>query len=434
VIIQQIKKYKGHLSEFGWIALGKGLSFAGMMFLVSLLTKSLTTYDYGILALGLTFCNLANQVIMGSISQGIGRYFSIVLESGGYHSFKHAAVKISGLASATLFLFGILSAVFFFFEGQFNLVNLVFALIILSVMNGLNDIFNSMQNIARNRMHMAITGAIDAWLKVLLVGVVLNYVTASATEVILCYIATAALILLIQIDKWKKFHKSLVHDDEPILNWEKEIWRFSLPASIWGIFVWFQQASDKWVLQLFSNTNDVAQYSVLYQVGYTPLIIGIGLLVTMCTPILYRKSKLNDDGSLDTQDHKIIVFLCLLIFIVTTAAFMLLWLFNAQIMRAVAAPAYYISSTFLPWMALGAGFFAFADVLYIKMMGEIRVKEILVVKILASSIGVAYNSLGAYFFGLWGVVAANVLFGITYLVIIYAVSLKIFSYQNFLDK
>ncbi len=434
MIIQQIKKYKGHLSEFGWIALGKGLSFAGMMFLVSLLTKSLTTYDYGILALGLTFCNLANQVIMGSISQGIGRYFSIVLESGGYHSFKHAAVKISGLASATLFLFGILSAVFFFFEGQFNLVNLVFALIILSVMNGLNDIFNSMQNIARNRMHMAITGAIDAWLKVLLVGVVLNYVTASATEVILCYIATAALILLIQIDKWKKFHKSLVHDDEPILNWEKEIWRFSLPASIWGIFVWFQQASDKWVLQLFSNTNDVAQYSVLYQVGYTPLIIGIGLLVTMCTPILYRKSKLNDDGSLDTQDHKIIVFLCLLIFIVTTAAFMLLWLFNAQIMRAVAAPAYYISSTFLPWMALGAGFFAFADVLYIKMMGEIRVKEILVVKILASSIGVAYNSLGAYFFGLWGVVAANVLFGITYLVIIYAVSLKIFSYQNFLDK
>jgi len=434
VIIQYLKKYKGFLSEISWIVAGKGLSFAGMLFLVGVLTKSLTTSDYAILALGLTFCNLANQVIMGSISQGIGRYFSIALESGGYYSFKHAAVKITGLASASLFLIGIISAVFFFFQDQFNLVNLVFPLIILSVINGLNDIFNSMQNLARNRMHVAITGVIDAWLKVLLVGAVLNYVTASATEVILCYIATSVVILLIQIDKWKKFHKSLAHADEPPLNWEKEIWKFSLPASIWGIFVWFQQASDKWALQFFSSTNDVAQYSVLYQIGYTPLIIGIGLLVTMCTPILYRKSKLNDDGSLETQDHKIVVFLGLLISIVTAAAFILLWLYNAQIMRAITAPAYYISSPFLPWMALSAGLFAFADVLYIKMMGEIRVKEILGVKILASLIGVAYNSLGAYFFSLWGVVAANVLFGITYLVIIYGASSKIFSHQNFLDK
>ena len=434
MIIHYLKKYKGFLSEISWIVAGKGLSFAGMLFLVGVLTKSLTTSDYAILALGLTFCNLANQVIMGSISQGIGRYFSIVLESGGYYSFKHAAIKITGLASASLFLIGILSAILFFYQGQFNLVNLVFALIILSVINGLNDIFNSMQNLARNRMHVAITGVIDAWLKVLLVGMVLNYVTASATEVILCYIATSAVILLVQIDKWKKFHKSLAHDDEPILNWEKEIWKFSLPASIWGIFVWFQQASDKWALQFFSSTNDVAQYSVLYQIGYTPLIIGIGLLVTMCTPILYRKSKLNDDGSLETQDHKIVFFLGLLISIVTSVAFILLWLFNAQIMRAITAPAYYISGPFLPWMALSAGFFAFADVLYIKMMGEIRVKEILGVKILASSIGVALNSLGAYFFGLWGVVAANVLFGIAYLVIIYGASSKILSHQNFLDK
>ena len=61
-----------------------------------------------------------------------------------------------------------------------------------------------------------------------------------------------------------------------------------MPASIWGLFVWLQQASDKWALNYFSGAEFTSQYAILYQIVYMPFSMGIGVILMLFTPIIYQ--------------------------------------------------------------------------------------------------------------------------------------------------
>ena len=60
--------------EGSWVILGQIASVAGALALVRVLTTYLDPVQFGELALGLTISGLVNQVVMGGISAGIGRF------------------------------------------------------------------------------------------------------------------------------------------------------------------------------------------------------------------------------------------------------------------------------------------------------------------------------------------------------------------------
>lgn len=73
--------------EGGWIVLGQVAVVVGSLVMMRMLTEYLTPGQYGELALGLTVAILGNQVVMGGVVNGIGRYYSIAFEKrdlGGY--------------------------------------------------------------------------------------------------------------------------------------------------------------------------------------------------------------------------------------------------------------------------------------------------------------------------------------------------------------
>jgi len=191
------------------------------------------------------------------------------------------------------------------------------------------------------------------------------------------------------------------------------------PASFWGIFIWMQQASDKWALQLFSGISDVAKYTVLYQIGYSPVIMLMGILMTLFTPLLYRGEDIHPN-----------LFSRLMIFvsILTLAGMGMAELLGEFIMNLVASSEYYELKSFLPLMILAAGLYSGGDLLAVRLMTQIRTMEILLIKIMASMFGLAINFLLAYLYGIKGVVLGLVCFGLIYL------SLFSYAYKNSLIK
>ena len=73
-------RYYRLTKEGSWIVLGQITSVFGMLVLVRMLTEYLDPIQYGQLALGLTVAGLVNQVVMGGITNGIVRFYSIASE------------------------------------------------------------------------------------------------------------------------------------------------------------------------------------------------------------------------------------------------------------------------------------------------------------------------------------------------------------------
>jgi hypothetical protein len=67
-------------------------------------------------------------------------------------------------------------------------------------------------------------------------------------------------------------------------------------------------------------------------------------------------------------------------------------------------------------VVLAGGLFAVGQMLSLKLMSEIRAKSLIQVKIGTAMVGVGTNLLGAWLFGLAGVVVALVVFSTLYLV------------------
>ena len=67
-------------AEGGWIVAGQVASVIGALVLVRMLTEYLDPAQFGQLALGLTLAGLVNQTVLGGITAGIGRYYSIAAD------------------------------------------------------------------------------------------------------------------------------------------------------------------------------------------------------------------------------------------------------------------------------------------------------------------------------------------------------------------
>jgi len=84
--------------EGGWILLGQVATLLGGLALVKVLTEYLEPSEYGEVALGLTLANLVNLVIMGTLSSGVSRFFSIASEKNDLGGYLKSSLKLLCLA------------------------------------------------------------------------------------------------------------------------------------------------------------------------------------------------------------------------------------------------------------------------------------------------------------------------------------------------
>lgn len=407
-------RFRRLAKEGVWVLSGQAASIIGALVLVRILTEYLEPAQYGQLALGLTVAGLVNQVVMGGVTAGIGRFYSIAAERNDLPSYLHASQRLMGYATSAVVTIALVLMGGLLWLGYSPWMGLASAALVFSVLSGYNASLSGIQNAARQRVVAAFHGGLDAWLKILLAVGVMLWLGNSGTAVVLGY----ALSSLVVTGSQLFFLRRLIRpqDEKPRIftNWGRQIWAYSWPFSIWGVFTWAQQISDRWALQAFASTQDVGLYAVVFQLGYTPIGLATGMAMTFLGPILYQRSGSATDLSRNLSVHRIAWRITFAGLLMTALAFVLSLLLHEWIFQVLVATKYHAVSYSLPWMVLAGGIFAAGQMLALKLMSEMKSAAMTVAKIVTAILGVGLNIYGASQFGLQGVVAALVAFSSIY--------------------
>lgn len=411
-------RLKRLLSEVSWIVAGQIASVLGSLLLVRVLTEYLSPAQYGEMALGLTIAGLVNQVVMGGLNNGIGRFYPIAVENGDLSGYLKASRRLMGYAALAVGLISIVLLAGLLWADQTQWFGLTVAVVVLSVLDGFNSSLSGIQNAARQRSIVALHSGMNAWLKVGLALVLILLLGTSSVVVVFGFAFSALLITASQLFFLKRLITKQTHPNLELANenWELRIWAYARPFSVFGIFTWTQLASDRWALQSFAATQDVGQYMVVFQLGYTPIVLVTGLAMSFLGPILYQRSGVALDPSRNASVHRLAWRITGVSLAVTGLAFLFTLLLNDWLFQHLVALPFRAASYLLPWFVLSGGIFAAGQMLSLKLMSDMNVSAMTTTKIVSALLGIGFNVAGAWCFGLNGVVAGLVAFSILYFV------------------
>lgn len=405
-----------HLAREGsWIVIGQIASVTGALVLVRVLTEYLDPAQYGQLALGLSVAGLVNQVVTGGITAGIARFYSIAAEKQDLQGYLRDSRRLLGYAVLIVAAIGLALGAGLLLLGYSEWIDLAAAALAFSVVSAFNLSINGIQNAARQRSIVAFHGGLDAWMKILLAMGALLWLGTSSTAVVIGYTFSCVLVTVSQhlfLRKTIPPQRGRAATGRP---WLGQIWAYSWPFSAWGIFTWMQQVSDRWGLAVFATTDEVGRYAVLFQLGYAPLTMATGLVLSFLGPILYQQSGDATDRARNASVHRLSWRFMSISLMLTVIAFMITFIMHRSIFRLLVASQYRHISYLLPWVVLAGGLFGSGQMLALKLMSELKSAKMTPAKIVTALLGVTFNIYGAAVAGLPGVVAALIAFSTVYL-------------------
>lgn len=418
-------RFKRLTKEGGWILFGQIATILGSVVAVRVTTELLSPIEYGELALGLTFATLVNQTLLGPLVNGVSRYYSPAVERNDVNGYLKSVKKLVKTGSWGIIGFAGVSALTLFAIGKVTWVPIVVLALIFSIVSGCSSILGGMQNAARQRAIVATHRGIEPWLRALFMCLLVFFLGATSPTAIFAYAVAVTLVLISQMFFFSKTISHVPGASIPADEWQRRILLFSYPFSIFGIFTWAQLVSDRWALQLFSDKQSVGLYAVLFQLGYYPITIASGMAVQLLAPIFFQKA---GDGKNTERMAEIdkLSFRLLGISLLITGIFVLFaFFFHEQVFFLLASRSYSSTSHLLPWVLLAGGLFASGETVGLNIFSKFATNKLIVPKIATAILGVVLNLIGAYFWGIAGIVGANTVFSATYLVYMIYVARRI---------
>jgi O-antigen/teichoic acid export membrane protein len=408
-----LERFRRLSREGAWIFLGQVTAVLGSLASVRLLTELLDPVAYGELALGMTVASLVNQTVLGPLSNGITRFYAPAQERGDLGSYLSAVRALVLAATAVIAVMILLTGAGLLVAGRMEWIAIASAALIFAGLSGCNAILSGIQNAARQRSIVALHQGIEPWARLLLAAALLLWLGATSTVAIVGYALGVTLVLGSQYMFFRKVirSKAAVADRS---NWRQQIWKYSWPISVFGIFTWLQLASDRWALELFATTQEVGLYAALFQLGYYPMSIATGMAVQFLVPIFYQRAGDASDRRRNANINSLSWRLTGMALGLTGAVFIAALLFHAQIFRVFVATEYASVSHLLPWMLLAGGVFAAGQIIALNLMSQMKTQIMIAPKLITALLGVALNFAGAYWYGITGIVIAGVLFSVSY--------------------
>lgn len=410
-----LERFRRLSKEGAWIVIGQATAILGALASVRLLTELLDPAAYGELALGLTLASLVNQTVLGPLANGITRFYAPAQERGDLGSYLSAVRGLVLAATAVIVMMILLAGAGLLLAGRMEWIAIASAALIFAGLSGYNAILSGIQNAARQRAIVALHQGIESWARFLLAAALLLWLGATSAVAMAGFALGVTLVLGSQY----MFFRKVIHDDGVAAdrgNWQQQIWKYSWPISIFGIFTWMQLASDRWALGLFASTQEVGLYAALFQLGYQPMSIATGMVMQFLLPIFYQRAGDASDDRRNAGVNTLSWRVTGIALGLTGAVFFAALLFHAQIFRILVAAEYASVSHLLPWMLLAGGIFAAGQTLALNLMSQMKTQIMIAPKLMTALLGVALNFAGAYWYGITGIVIAGTLFSLSYLV------------------
>lgn len=407
-------RIKRLIGEAAWVVGGQCCAVLGSLVLVRVLTEYLSPMQYGELALGLTFAALVNQTVMGGVAAGIGRYYSVAIENKDVAGYLYATRRLMAYATVAAVALGLVSMLLLVWLGNAQWSGLVSATLVFSVFTGYNATIGSIQGAARQRSLVALFGGLDAWLRILLAVAMMASLGVSSISVMAGYALSSFLVTGAQ---YYFLRRSVISKSSHVQvsdNWERQIWAFAWPISVFGIFTWMQLISDRWALQTYASIQELGLYSVVFQLGYTPIGLITGMAMSFLGPIFYQRAGAALDHRRNKDVHRLVWLVALAGLSLTVVAFVLAFFLHEWVFGLLVAVNYHEVSYLLPWIVLAGGVFAVGQMFALKLLSEMRPVAMSGAKIVTALLGIGLNVVGAAKFGLLGVVWGLVTFSCVY--------------------
>jgi O-antigen/teichoic acid export membrane protein len=410
-------------NEFFWIGCGQVFSVLGSIVGIRLLTDVLSPASYGELALVLTGVTLVQQSLLGPISQAAMRFLAYAQEIEQLHSYLRAVLLLLLRDTfVVLIILGFLIGGLWVFGFTKWMVLTVLASIF-SLIDGYSSILDGIQNVARHRITVALHQGFGQLFRFIFAFVFVILFFSSSEMVIFGYIFSS---LLFMVSRIIFFVKKVAKNDYKFLigtisrdcveNFVQRMRKYANPFAIWGIFTWAQLSSDRWALQFFETTNSVGLYAVLYQIGFYPITLLVGLVVQLAVPMLFSLAGDASDSLRLDRTHRLNYLLFCVSVILAIVATIFAFIFHKYIFSIIASSEYSRISWLLPFMVLAGGTYGSGQIIALLFMSSSNTEVLLAPKIYTSIICVLLNFIGAYFFDVFGVVLANVVFSLIYLI------------------
>jgi O-antigen/teichoic acid export membrane protein len=403
------------VKEGSWIVVGQIATFGGSLVMVRVLTEYLEPMRYGELALGLTVAGLMNATVMGVVSNSIIRFYPIAIEKKDFYGYRHAVRRLILYATLVTLVVGFLLIAGLFLLGFRHWTGLAIASIAFSLLGSYNGVFNGIQNAARQRSIVAFHGALDAWLKIGLSVAMIYWLGNSGTAVLIGFSSSAALILFSQLLFFRRVipkNFAMVARDDQLL---RKMWVYSFPFLTWGLIGGVQQSSARWALEIFESTEAVGLYSVLSQLGYVPVQIIAGMVMSFLMPILFARYGDGTSSVRNNNVNKLINNIAILGFALTFLGVFVAAVLHSYIFQLLVNESYSSISHFLPWVVFAGGIFSIGVICASKLMGLMMTNELIPAAVGSSIIGIASAIVGVYYFALAGAVSSMIIHSISYL-------------------
>ena len=283
-----LERFRRLSKEGAWIVIGQATAILGALASVRMLTELLDPAAYGELALGLTAASLVNQTVLGPLANGITRFYAPAQERGDLGGYLSAVRGLVLAATAVIAVMILLACAGLLLAGRMEWIAIASAALVFAGLSGYNGILSGIQNAARQRAIVALHQGIESWARFLLAAALLLLLGATSAVAMAGFALGVTLVLGSQY----MFFRKVIHGDVVAANrgnWQQQIWEYSWPISMFGIFTWMQLASDRWALGLFASTQEVGLYAALFQLGYHPMSIATGMLMQFLLPIFYQR-------------------------------------------------------------------------------------------------------------------------------------------------
>jgi O-antigen/teichoic acid export membrane protein len=400
-----------YFRELSWVIIGYIVVFIGNIFLVKLLTEYLSPFEYGRLALSLTLSVLVTQVSFSGCASGIRRYYIISLEEKQTYPFI--------LAAKQLFLYGVYIAFFIefilfvvlFFLGKNYLIWPLAIAVIFQILSALNSLINSVQHALRNRKIVAIHEGLLILVKIGFVYIIFSLLNGSNLNFIFtAYTIAVGIILVSQSFSFNSLFTKMSIDKISIYKWKNKIWTFSKPAMYYNIFSWLQISSDRWAIESFIGTAEVGLYITVLQLGWAPINIITTLSLNFISPIFFQQSGNAMDKDRNAGVNRASWFIIKILIFFFVIYFTLSLFTHEYIYQYLVSEKYRKISYLLPWMILSGGLFSLSQVLVLKIQSDLEPSKLILPKIIIALIGFLFNFVGAYHFGLNGIIGGMICF------------------------
>ena len=404
-------------SELALVGTGQVISALGSVIGVRLMTGVLVPEVYGEVALAITFITLIQQILVGPLSGALTRFFNVARENGELPYFFGSSFSLG--VKISLVTIGLLSvgALVLWLSGLSRYLVLALFTLVFALVSGFNVLLDSIQTAARQRAVVAWHQGLGQWLRYLAaVGIVLAFGKVSAAAMA-GYAAASVVVLGSQVFFFRR--KMPVDPFQRLIpdkQWTGRLLSYALPFSSWGLFTWMQMTSDRWALQTFANTTEVGYYTVLFQLGYYPLIMLTNVITQFAAPVLFGQA---GDGSDPVRIRRAQTNTWRLLgaaLVLTAVGVVAAWLLHPLIFRLFTAPEYHSVSGLFPIMVLSGGIFACGQIASLMELNRGKPKTLLKPKIVMGIAGTLFNIAGAYWLGLNGVVYASAVFSGLYFV------------------